>query len=86
MFKFRGPLLQDPGVLGLFWMRSEWQRAGLLRELGRGAEAREIEDELRKLLAYADSDHAILRSLRLLSQREEAGLPRTVQEGPSHLF
>ena len=59
---------------GLLWLRIQWQRAQLLRKLGRDAEAREIESELRKLLAYADNDHAILVELFHLSQQEEVRL------------
>jgi len=35
----------------------------LHREMGRAADARKIEDELRTLLALADPDHPILRQL-----------------------
>ena len=52
-----------------FWLKIQWQRAELLRELGREPEAREIEAELRKLLAYADADHDILRKLQDLTAR-----------------
>ena len=45
-------------------MRIEWRRAELYRKIGRDEEAREIEAELLKLLAYADPDHPILRQLR----------------------
>lgn len=48
---------------GLLWLRIQWQRAKLYRKVGRDAEAREIEAELRKLLAYADPDHPLLRQL-----------------------
>ena len=64
------------GPHAFFWLRIQWQRAELLRKLGREREAREIEAELCKLLAYADADHAILRDLRRLSQ-QEAGLARS---------
>ena len=58
------------GPPAFFWLKIQWQRAELLRKLGREPEAREIEAELRKLLAYADADHDILRKLRDLSQQE----------------
>ena len=45
-------------------MRIEWRRSELYRKIGRDEEAREIEAELLKLLAYADPDHPILRQLR----------------------
>jgi tetratricopeptide (TPR) repeat protein len=70
------------GLIGLFWMNHQWQRAELLRKLGREPEAREIEAELRKLLAYADADHKILRGLRDLSQIEKMGLAQSAEEGP----
>ena len=64
----------ENGPPTLFWLRIQWQRAELLRKLGRAPEAREIEAELRQLLAYADADHDILRKLRDLSQQEEGGV------------
>jgi hypothetical protein len=44
-------------------MKNRNQLAGLYRRMGREQEARKIEDELRKLLACADPDHAIVREL-----------------------
>lgn len=49
---------------GFFWMETELQRAELYRKLGRREEADQIEEEVRKLLALADPDHAIARRLR----------------------
>jgi len=46
-----------------FWLRNKAQLAQLYREMGRYEDARKIEDELRRLLALADSDHPILRQL-----------------------
>ena len=68
-----GALGNVTGALGLPWMRGQRHRAELLRTLGREPEAREIEAELRKLLAYADADHAILRDL---NQQEDGLLSR----------
>ena len=45
------------------WLRLRWHLADLYRQAGRAEEAREIEDELRTLLALADEDHPILRQL-----------------------
>ena len=58
------------GWPGLFWLRIQWQRAQLLRQVGRDPEAREVEAELLKLLADADADHAIVVELSHLSQQE----------------
>jgi tetratricopeptide (TPR) repeat protein len=51
------------GEHGALWMRTRLQLAGLYRRLGREQEARRIDDELRKLLAYADPDHQLVREL-----------------------
>ncbi len=69
-----------PMGLGL-WLKHQWQRAEVLRKLEREPEAREIETELRKLLAYADADHKILRGLRHLSQKQKMGLAQSGEEG-----
>ena len=69
------------GIWGFFWLEIQWQRAELLRKLEREPEAREIEAELRRLLAYADADHAILRGLRHLSQKQKMGLAQSGEEG-----
>ena len=45
------------------WLRVRSALAKLYRETGYNEEAREIEEELRKHLAYADPDHPILRQL-----------------------
>jgi tetratricopeptide (TPR) repeat protein len=45
------------------WLRLRWQLADFYRQTGRDEDAREIEDELRTLLALADPDHPILRQL-----------------------
>ncbi len=45
------------------WLRVRAALAKLYRETGRNEEAREIEGDLRKHLAYADPDHPILRQL-----------------------
>ncbi|MDA2931127.1 tetratricopeptide repeat protein [Acidobacteria bacterium AH-259-O06] len=45
------------------WLRIKSQLADLYRDEGRYEDARKIEDELRRLLALADSDHPILRQL-----------------------
>ena len=46
------------------WMKTQLRLARLYRKVGREQEAREIEAELRKLLAYADSDHPFLLQLQ----------------------
>jgi hypothetical protein len=45
------------------WIGFQAQRARLLRRLGRVAEAESVEAELRKYLAFADSDMLIVRQL-----------------------
>ena len=47
-----------------YWHRNQLRLAQLYRKLGRVEEARKIEAELLTLLAYADSDHPILRVLK----------------------
>lgn len=49
-----------------FWMRDELDLAHLYRRLNRVKEAQAIENELRKLLAYADADYPILVELNRL--------------------
>ncbi len=49
---------------GHWWLREELQLADLYRKMGRVAEAEKVEDELRKMLIYADPDHPILRELQ----------------------
>ena len=46
------------------WMRAQWRLAQLYRKAGQTSEAEKIEAELRRLLAYADPDHAILLQLK----------------------
>jgi tetratricopeptide (TPR) repeat protein len=49
---------------GMFWLRIQAHLAQLYRHTGRTEEARKIEGQLRKILAYADPDHPILLQLR----------------------
>ncbi len=48
------------------WFRIQWRLAEVYRKLGRDEDARRIEEELLKLLAYADPDHPILVQLENL--------------------
>ena len=52
---------------GAFWLRLELRRPQVYRQLGRVAEAEQIEAGLRTLLTHADPDHVILRELKRLS-------------------
>ena len=64
-----------PLNIGIFWQDMEWRRAQLCRQLGRHAEAEEIEATLRHLLTYADPDHRIrigLEQLRSSAREVEA--------------
>jgi tetratricopeptide (TPR) repeat protein len=45
------------------WLRNESRLSGLYRKLHRDSEARKIETRVRKLLAFADADHPVLREL-----------------------
>ena len=45
------------------WVRIQWRLAEVYRRLGREEDTRRIEEELLKLLTYADPDHPILRQL-----------------------
>jgi len=56
-------LLEQSLLTGPLWLRLQAQLAQLYREMGRDADARKIEDELRKRLALADPDHPIVRQL-----------------------
>lgn len=47
-----------------YWMENQLRLAELYRKLDREADAQEIENELRRYCAYADSDFVILRELR----------------------
>lgn len=58
---------------GLFRMRVQLRLAALSRSLGHLREAREVETELRRLLVYADPDHAILQGLERLSEKFKVG-------------
>jgi tetratricopeptide (TPR) repeat protein len=68
---------------GLFWMRVQLRLAELDRSLGRHREAREIESELRRLLVYADRDHAILRGIDRLSRAPIRTADGASTEGPA---
>jgi len=46
-----------------FWLRDQARLSAYYHRLGRQAEAQKVDDQLRKLLAVADSDHPILRQL-----------------------
>ena len=59
--------LPDP-MDGVWWLRIELERADLYREMGRVAEAEQVENELRKILTYDDADHPILRELKKREQ------------------
>ncbi len=48
---------------GVFWLRIEAHLARLYRQNGRTAEARQIEDQLRRILAYADADFPVRKQL-----------------------
>jgi tetratricopeptide (TPR) repeat protein len=56
---------------GSYWLETQFHLAKLYRKAGRQREAEAIEDELRKLLVYADADHVLARELR---QRQQAAL------------
>ena len=49
---------------GVFWLRIEAHLAQLYRQTGRTDDARKIENQLRKILAYADTDHPIVSQLK----------------------
>jgi DNA-binding winged helix-turn-helix (wHTH) protein/tetratricopeptide (TPR) repeat protein len=51
-----------------FWLRNELQLADLYHDLGRTLEAERVENGLRKMLIYADSDHPIVRELKKREQ------------------
>ena len=54
---------------GAFWLRTEWHRAQLLRQLGRNEEARGIEAKLHKLLALSDPGYPFARKLDMQAPR-----------------
>jgi len=51
-------------VSGGWWLRNELQLADLYRKMGRILEAEQVENELRKMLIYADPDHPIVLALK----------------------
>jgi len=59
-----------------FWLRSELQLADLYHDMGRTLEAERVENELRKMLIHADSDHPILRELKKREQLSAAVTPK----------
>ena len=63
-----------PGLL--FWMRDQMQLAQLYRKVGQHQDAQKIEDELRKMLVYADPDHPILVALKKLEMKQTAQTSR----------
>jgi DNA-binding winged helix-turn-helix (wHTH) protein/tetratricopeptide (TPR) repeat protein len=56
--------LSNGPMSGAWWLRNELQLADLYHEMGRLSEAEAVENELRKMLVYADADHPILRELQ----------------------
>jgi hypothetical protein len=46
-----------------FWLRNQARLSSYYHRLGRDADARRVDDQLRKLLVVADADHPILRQL-----------------------
>jgi hypothetical protein len=55
-------------MLGAWWLRTELQLADLYRAMGRVNDAEEVENELRRMLTYADANHPILSELRKRSK------------------
>ena len=62
MPRSRSVALLDPTAKA-YWLPVQAHLARVSRQLGLEEEARQIEDELRRLLAHADPDFAILRQL-----------------------
>src|SRR5215831_7899755 len=60
---------------GALWLRNELQLADLYHDLGRTLEAEQVENELRKMLTFADADHPILRELKKREQLSAAVTP-----------
>lgn len=54
---------EGEGSIGYHWLRVRWRLAQLYRKVGRSDEAQKIEDDLKKMLAYADPDHPLLVQL-----------------------
>lgn len=54
---------------GIFWIRIQARLAQLYHQTGRPEDARKIEDQLGKLLAYADPDYPILKTARHCTNR-----------------
>jgi len=57
------PYFQNNGLISM-WMQTQLHLADVDRKMGRVTEAEKIEDELSKLLIFADPDHPILRALQ----------------------
>jgi len=53
---------------GVWWLADELQLADLYRKMGRVSEAEQVEDELRKMVIYADADHPIVLELKKREQ------------------
>jgi DNA-binding winged helix-turn-helix (wHTH) protein/tetratricopeptide (TPR) repeat protein len=49
---------------GQWWLSDALQLADLYRKMGRLSEAEHVENDLRKMLVYADADHPIVRALK----------------------
>lgn len=60
-----GPFKMSGATL---WMQDQMDLAQLYRSLGRDKDAEKIEDELRKLLTYADPDYPMLVELKRLQR------------------
>jgi DNA-binding winged helix-turn-helix (wHTH) protein/tetratricopeptide (TPR) repeat protein len=60
---------------GALWLKNELQLADLYHDLGRTLEAEQVENELRKMLTFADADHPILRELKKREQLSAAVTP-----------
>ena len=54
------------GSVGVFWLENQWRLAKLYRRLGQMDRAREVEDDLTRILARADADHPVLLDLQRL--------------------
>ncbi len=65
---------------GALWLRTQWQLSQLYHRLGLEEEAREIESELRQLLAYADPDHPIGSRLPLRPVQARKDTEKPVSE------